>query len=555
MWMSTAVFMMSFKMKTLNILAGVASAVCCLSCVESNYKVGGDLVPVGQTYTFYTVEAPLTDVYVRMADSLSGFSSSRITIGAVRDSEYGLTTRGSVVSLIPLVDGEMDFGTNPEFKSFHFSAAKDTVSVASADQASILQTIKVYELSRAVETTKDYDCNTPFPHGSKTITRGTPVFNGEDSLSFYFSDEFGKKYMDITADDLKDINTYLKKFPGIYIETAEPQGEGGRIDMFDLQLDYDSDYGYIEGNYAKLSFSAEYNGERKDSSFLFYYGADKFYDLDSLFSSTSSGEYPQYALNLTSQETGDRVGYATDKISIEGGGGLKPVISAAQLKKIAEEAIASKGGDPKKAVINKASLVFPFEAPARIEDLDEWPDVLSPTCRIKQDEITRFMGLTDSGSSYEDQGDINRSILEYSPDITFHLQELIKIDPDDASDTKIEKLNKGYYDIWLLIMADEVITTTTSGSSDLSEMYQYLAYQSYYNDMYGGYGSYGGYSNYYSNYYNYAMMAAYASQSTTTSSISTQLDKDRFYKATLNGPSAANGRVPRFEITFAIPNE
>ncbi len=544
--------MMSFKMKTLHILAGIAAAACCLSCIESSNEVGGNLVPIGQTYKFYTVDLPVPEVSVRMADSLSGFSSKRITVGAVRDKDYGLTTRGSAVTLIPLVSGTMDFGKDPKFRSFHFAAALDTVSVADSRQASILQPVRVYELARPIEIEKDYDCNKPFPHGSDIVTKGVPVFNGVDSLSFNFSEDFGSKYLNITEDDLKDIDSYLKKFPGIYIETASPQDEGGRIDMFELQLSYNSDYGYIAGNYAKLSFSAEYDGERKDTSFLFYYGADKFYDLDSLFSATTSGNFPQYALNLSSQETGDRVGDASEQICVEGGGGLKPVISGTMLKKMAEDAIASKGGDPKMTIINKASLIFPFEAPSDIESLDKWPDVLSPTCRIQQDSITRFMGLTDSGSEYEDQGTINRSVLEYAPDITFHIQELIRIDESDSSDSKAKNLRNGDYDIWLLIMANELVTTTTSGSSDLSEMYQYLAYQSYYNNMYGGYG---GYSNYYSNYYNYAMMAAYASQSTTSYSISTQLDKDRFYKATLNGPAASGGRVPHLELTFAIPNE
>lgn len=545
--------MISFKMKT-RILAGLASLACLASCIDSSSKLGGDLVPAGQLYKFYTVDTPVHQVHVRMADSLSGLSSSRITIGAVRDKEYGLSTRKSAVALIPL-SSEMDFGKDPKFKSFHFSASLDTVSAGDPSQKNILQNIRVYELARPMDYKKDFDCNKPFPHLEESITKGTPVFDGSDSLSFNFNEEFGKKYLTITSEDLEDIDTYLKKFPGIMIETDTPSGEGGRIDMFKLQLDYNSSYGYIQGNYAKLSFSGEYDGERRDSSFLFYYGADKFYDLDSLFSASSTGSFPQYALNLSSQETESSVGLAESEIKIEGGGGLKPVISAKELKRIAEEAIASKGGDPKTAVINKASLIFPFALPSDVEELEEWPDILSPTCRITEDEITRFMGLTDSGSEYEDQGDINRSLLEYAPDITFHVQELIKIDENDASSKKTERLEKGFYDIWLLIMANEVITTTTSGSSDMSEMYQYLAYQSYYNDMYGGYGSYGGYSNYYSNYYNYAMMAAYASQSTTSTSISTQLDKDRFYRARLNGPKATDGRVPHLELTFAIPQE
>ena len=137
------------------------------------------------------------------------------------------------------------------------------------------------------------------------------------------------------------------------------------------------------------------------------------------------------------------------------------------------------------------------------------------------------------------------------------MQEILKVDENDSEDSKTKRYNKGSYDIWLLIMANETVTTTSTGNQDLSDMYNYLAYQSYYNSMYGGYGyGYGsGYGSYYSNYYSYAMMAAYASSSSTSTKVSVQLDKDRFYKAALNGPTCSNGRVPQLQITFAIPNE
>ena len=79
--------------------------------------------------------------------------------------------------------------------------------------------------------------------------------------------------------------------------------------------------------------------------------------------------------------------------------------------------------------------------------------------------------------------------------------------------------------------------------------------------MYGGYG-YGGYGGYGSNYYNYMMMAQFASASSgSTESVSTELDKDRFYSANLNGPCNAEAvrgtqdieTLPRISITFAAP--
>ena len=49
------------------------------------------------------------------------------------------------------------------------------------------------------------------------------------------------------------------------------------------------------------------------------------------------------------------------------------------------------------------------------------------------------------------------------------------------------------------------------------------------------------------------MMAA---QNQTTYTTTTELDKDRFYKAILNGPlTLSDNGGPRFRLVFAIPKE
>ena len=549
------------------IFAFVAACLCCLSCVSVNDRLGGSLIPIEQTYSIFSNDSLyLKEIYVKMADSLSGFSQNRITVGAIRDKEYGLTTRSAAFALVPMVEDYEStdplFGSDPVFKSFHFAAAADSGSVAASEQASILQNIYVYPLEKAIDATKDYDTNSSVPHSNDIITEGIPVYGCGDSLSFNFTKEFGEKYLSITRSDLKDMKTFTSKFPGIFIETEKPKNLGGRIDIFQLQLSYDSQFNSIGGNYAELKYSAKFNGERKDTSMYFYYGPTKLFKLDSLFQSSATGEFPQYSLNMTGHETRKATGPAKDKILIEGGGGLKPMIPAKYLKKLAEDEIIKSGGRPDKVVINKATLVFPFEFPADYKEVDDlWPDILSPTCKIRiDDKRVTFMGLTDSSSSTENQGDINRSRFIFAPDITYHLQELLKIDESKPDSEKMKKLNRGEYDIWLLIMHNEIITTTTEGDSDMSEYYNYLAYQSYYNSMYGGYGGYGGYgyggyNDYYTNYYSYMMMAQYAGQSQTSQSISVQLDKDRYYKAVLNGPEYPTvGLRPRLEITYSLPD-
>lgn len=317
------------KCKAAGLISAALICFCCASCVKVNYGVGGNLIPDSQLYDIYTAEIPLEDIEMKMLDSLSGISSTRITIGAIRDEEFGLTTRGCAMSLVPLLD-TLDFGSNPKFSFFHFTAAHDTTNFADSDEAYILQNINVYELSEPMDFTR-VDLNAPIAHEPKRITDGIPVYNGKDSLSFFFNEDFGRKYMQIQLSDLKDMDSYLAKFPGIYLDTDKPNGIGGRINMFQLQLGLSSTYGYVTKNYAELGFSAEYDGIRKDTSFLFMFSPSVMFDKDSLVNAQSQQgkttfTFPEYCINVTGHETREREGHISEDIRIEGGGGLLSLI-------------------------------------------------------------------------------------------------------------------------------------------------------------------------------------------------------------------------------------
>ena len=543
-----------------HILSLTAVIYGCFSCVGIDYQLGGNLLPTDQLYDIYTAEFDLQDIQMKMADSLSGYSSNRITIGAIRDADFGLTTRGCALTLVPFFDS-LDFGQNTKLKHFHFTAIADTISVADLSQKYILQNVNVRELTKPIGS--NYDCNgdlSSFIGGR--ATDGVLVYGGEDSLSFDFSKAFAQKYIDAISADITlcdSLGPYLRALPGIWIDTDVPVGNGGRIDMFDVQLQYNSSYG-ITGNYAELSFTADYDGVQKDTSFLFYFSPAKKYDLDSLVSNSKQGYLPQYCFNATGHSTRAAAGPATSTMRIEGGGGLKPVIPASELLNLMRGEIAPHCPDVSKAIINKASLVLPYKFD--FDNMYKYPQILSPTCRIRSGQNVAFAGLTDSSASDENQGDINRSLCRYSPDITYHAQELLKKDPSsDLSN----------YDIWFLIVANETRTSTTSSSSSSSDMddyYRYMMYNSYYNNMYGGYGGYGyggygyggygygGYGDYYSNYYSYALMSMYMNSNSSTSSTTTtqEMDKDRYYNAVLYGPQATEAaQRPKFVITYAVP--
>jgi len=528
----------------------IAASICCVSCVSSSFDIGGNFIPKDQTFTPHFLSIDLDQVNQKLLDSLSGYSSKNITIGAIRDNEFGLTTRTSAFTLVPLRD-TADMGTNPVFKSFYLSLPKDSTSVADRQQQSILQTVNVFELAEKLDNSKIFDINGKVSHGNKLICKSCPIINGTDSLCIDFTEEFGNKYINALKNNFytdMTLDEYLDEVPGVYLEVAAPSGFGGRINTFSIQMQYDSDYGYLDAGYATLSYSAEWDGERKDTTLLFYCSPTYKFTMDSLFNTYSSGSYPQSCLNLTGNEKyRDKQKPAEEFILLEGGGGVKPCLSAKYLAEKVYSEISDAGYDPDKVSIIRASLSFPFVFPEDYQDMFLFPDVLSPTCRISTDTSAVFWSITDSSDSEEDQGDIDRYTLRYSPDITYHLQQLLKFRKNSQTD----KLASGNYDVWFLPMRYEQTTTDTS-DDELAQYYQELAYQSYYQSMYGG--SYGG-SDSYTNYYNYMMMAQYASSSTSTSTEKT-LDKDSFYCAKLFGPSNPNiDKRPKLELTFVISND
>ena len=526
-----------------------------MSCVGVDQNLGGDFIPTDQKYDFHTAEFDLDEVWMKSIDSLTAYSSRRITIGSIRDETFGLFSRGSVVTLVPVLDS-VDFGKDPVFKRFKFKAAVDSVSVADESQANILQNVNVYALDEPLGS-KEYFSRAEIKHGSKRITKGVPIANGKDSLTFDFTEEYGKQYLSMTQDDLKDLKTYAKKFPGIYLCTDDPTGNGGRFDMYEFDIlrkvaGTSGSYIARTDNYAILYFNGEFNGERRDSSLMFYFSPVEMQDLDSLINAKSLPS--QYVFNVDRHESDHLVGRADDKIYIEGGSGIKPVVPAAEIQRLVNAEIIRKGGEPITTLITKATIEMPFDFPEDYTTMFRYPKVLSPTIKISTDTTVTFAGLTDASASDENQGDVNRSLCNYAPDITHHVQQIIRKSEGD------KKLSN--YDIWFLIMWYETTTTTDSQAEEMANYYQQLAYYSYANQLYGGgYGGYGGYGyggygyggyGYYNNYYNYMSMASYASSSATKTTSSTELDKDRYYRAVLRGPKA-EGKKPKLKVTFAIP--
>ena len=96
------------------------------ACFKTSTEIGKDLIDQSLLYDTYTVEFPIEEIRLRRANDLSGFSDSRIAIGAIRDDTFGLTTRSSAFCLVPALD-TLDLGTDPE-SSVSSSTSRPTAS-------------------------------------------------------------------------------------------------------------------------------------------------------------------------------------------------------------------------------------------------------------------------------------------------------------------------------------------------------------------------------------------------------------------------------------------
>ena len=571
---------MNLRGKIIGLAAGCALLFGAAACVKVDYTLGNDIIPESEKFITRTFSIPIDSIYLKSLDSLSGYSTQRMTVGAIRDIDFGLTRRCSAVSLVPMADS-LVFGVDPEFISFHFMVAKDSVSFLPG-QEYIIQNFRIYELkehldSNYVYSSKikkgDYDGATP-------ITYGPIVYTGTDSLSFYFTEDFGKKYLSDTTVTLTkdgDLEKYLKTHPGIFVCADDPYSTGGRLNFFKMAADIDSDSRSLLGNYATLTLNAIFrdkNGKLedkpRDTTYFFSIGATSFDPTRSSF----------YAFNTTEHDSDSmgKEGLVEGDFRIEGGAGLKPMIEASHIRNLIRRAVkdtVSKevygGWDvdelmlQRKLVINKATISLPYAAPADHNYMKYYPQVLNPTMRVsiknkkKEGTTVTYAGMTDASVSTENQGEVDRSNLCYHPDLSFHIQQILGTNPRTSEGRDSLKRE----DIWFLILASETITTNNNSSAQ-SDYYSQLAYANYYSQMLGGYGGYGGYyggyggyGGYgYDNYYNYYMyQSLYNSMyNGTSTSTSTTMDKDRYYNAVMRGPKSgrSKGDVPRLTVTYSF---
>jgi hypothetical protein len=107
---------------------------------------------------------------------------------------------------------------------------------------------------------------------------------------------------------------------------------------------------------------------------------------------------------------------------------IKAILSDLIDQEIANGSVLNK----EEVVINKATISLPYNVGTDYDKLNKYPLILNPTVRLVSDDgkYYSYAGLTDSSIESENQGNINRSLCTYSPDVSHHVQEILNLLPN-----------------------------------------------------------------------------------------------------------------------------
>jgi len=359
------------------------------------------LVPSNQDISIRTATLAMP-VGLKMADSLQTAVSLSATVGAIRTADYGLYHSDAAMALTASNDS-ISWGNNPVVTSVKLSLVLDTTLFVHPTQRSIPQNLYVHRLKVVLDSTKIYNNSlTAADYETEVLSLGGLVYTGDESYTVELDKKLGEELIKIPLSTLDSAELFMKAFKGLYLRCDDPlEGtEGGRLNTFDLSasalsiyFDYDDDEG---------------NRRSKTESFLL-------------------GEY--YAVNVcTSSARYMEQHLATDALYMEGSCGIKPFISAVELRRVLENYFAAENqSDLSRVLIAKAALEFPFEYSGDYKQFDYYANMLYPCKKIKatSKSVMRYAPLSEIDEEEFESGEIDRSNLRYTANVSFYIQKLL----------------------------------------------------------------------------------------------------------------------------------
>lgn len=419
---------MSFRTAFYAVLALIAMTSV-HSCVENNRATGEGILPDGLVpqVGMKTFDLPVTN---RVSDSVQSSNSSNMLIGTLSDPIYGTVTCNAASFIVPYSDST-DFGDNAELIGAYLTLSIDSTYFLESGQEGIHQRIRIYKLTHLLDSTMEF-C-TPILqeyYDPEPVTVSDPIIYGTGDIRIDLTDNFASELLATTPEEFSDFDLFFNRIFGLYIEVEKPldNASGGRLNYLNLG------YSTISLNYRK---EVERNGgkEKIDTTESFVFG---YYTAINKFSTTSS--------HLENSHPGD-------SLYLEGLSGVKPHISAADLKELLNTWIAEDQLEDYAIIISRAELKFPYEMPSDYERFDtEHPArIYAFTSTPWATDTLRYYNPLEEVYDITNIGSINRSEKVYSMDITAYIQQLLTTDPADINASM---------DLWIAPMSSSTSSYT-----------------------------------------------------------------------------------------------
>lgn len=439
--------------KSLGITAVLAIAILSFShsCITIDNDLGSSLIPDDQILKIYIADIELP-VRMEVADTIQSDSYSMI-LGTIYDDDFGKISVSSAVGLYIASTDTIDFGIDPVFKRAYIEMSIDSTVVLSDDQNGITQNVRLYELTRSLDTTTLYNNSLKrSDYSEKPINSNISITTGS-SIYIEIKEEFAKKIINTPQEILDSAELFNKYHKGLYFTMDQPLTEyGGRLNYITCSSQY-------------LRLEMVYNDPSKelydrDTTFYIRLGS---YELSSSYPKALN-IFEDQVLNIDPTDVGE-------KIYVSPFNGIKPYIDAHDLRLALDNWAENNSVDLSKIVIARASLEFPFDENTDYLKLNRFPKSLYPCVRsILSDSVIFYMPLDEVYNTSTSQGYIDRSLSFYKPDITTYISNFIK-----KEDTKIDH----YDNIWMIPI--ESYSDSYSGT-----VYYNIAYDMYYKGILNG---------------------------------------------------------------------
>ena len=427
---------MQFKDTLRTITLTAFSCLLVFSCITTDKTIGSDYIPDDHKLQIHTATLPLP-VTLKQLDSIQGVTSTYSTIGAIRTKEFGTAEFGVAGNISPM-STTLDFGKDPSIISTYIvlplasiasgGSTRGSSIILDPSQEGITQNFNVHRMKKFIDSTMLYNNSIKeSDYESSLLNKSAATYFGGDSIKIYLDNSFGAEILRASDNELDSLNLFAERHPGLYITCDPPVGnmEGGRLNLFEAGASV---------IYLKYNFQPTWEAglARKDTLIALTFGSGF---------SLNTSKYSSASL-----ETDDEL----EELPIEGMGGIAPYVDIKALKNTISAWAAEKGYDESKVMISKATLVFPFELPENLDIIPyTYPSYLFPANRKKVDDKSdaKYYYLIDDYNSTDNPiGAMNRSLLQYSCDLSSTIQKIINKPASELDST---------YSFWLYPLMTE----------------------------------------------------------------------------------------------------